>query len=68
MPRAYLSFRLPQDQDAHKHALNGGKYKAMLDKLDQWCRNLSKYDNVELLKVEEVRAKIRELFNEYFND
>lgn len=64
MPLAKLVFRLPQETEEFLLAQNGGKYKAALDDLDNWLRNLAKYENKKNVTIEAAREKLRELMNE----
>lgn len=43
MPKATLTFQLPEEQEEHDFALNGWRYKAALTDLDERLRGLSKH-------------------------
>ncbi len=61
MPRATLTFRLPEEEDEHQLAIDGGKWAAVLWELDMWLRNGAKYEDVDSIPVDGLRVKIREL-------
>lgn len=46
--KAYLSFNLPEENYEHDLALNGYKYKTVIDELDNVLRETIKYDATEL--------------------
>jgi hypothetical protein len=62
---AILKFNLPEETEEHLTALNGGKYKCILSDMDNWLRAKYKYEDQETVTVEESRAKLRELMQEY---
>jgi hypothetical protein len=43
-PTGTLSFPLPQNESQLRVAMNGSKYLNVLYTLNQWCRNVLKYD------------------------
>jgi len=63
--KALLRFDLPQETDEHEAALNGWKYKSIIDDLFQWLRRHDKADT-ESLSVDEVREFLVEARKEYF--
>lgn len=56
-----LTYSLPEERDEYELAMNGARYAIVLEDLDNWLRSLSKYQDIETVTVEEVRAKIVEL-------
>jgi hypothetical protein len=56
--KAILEFNLPEEQDAHRHAINGGAYVAALAELDNLLRGDIKYNEG---LPEDVAAKVREI-------
>lgn len=64
MPHTVLVFDSYTEQEELALAQNGGKYKAVIDDLDNWLRDQYKHQNKRTVKIEEVRAKMRELMNE----
>lgn len=62
--KAYLSFKLPEEREEFLHAQNGTAYKAALEELDNFLRAMQKYEDKELVTIEFVRAKIREIMQE----
>lgn len=63
--KAVLEFNLPEESEEHLNALNGVKYRAVLDELDNELREQWKYQDKQLISIEEVRSLIRELKDEY---
>lgn len=43
MPRANLTFRLPQEQTEYNAAMQGGAAKSTIWSVDQYCRNILKH-------------------------
>ena len=58
--KAILEFNLPEEDDAHKLALDGWKWKSVCEELAQWLRSVHKHTDRETLTVEEVRARLYE--------
>lgn len=58
--KSTLEFNLPDEQEELNMALNGHKYSIVLDDLDSWLRNISKYQGIAVVSIEEVRDKIIE--------
>lgn len=67
--KATLKFNLPEETSEHYDAINGTNYSLVLWDLDQWLRNMIKY-NPEGYPVKEIDAfvKARETLNELMND
>ena len=65
--KAKLVFDLPSEAEEHNDALNGSRYKAALEDLDNWLRGLVKYGH-EYKTVDDAidacRDKLRELRDE----
>ncbi len=71
MAKAYLMFNLDNfiDREEHENALNGSKYKIMLDDMDNWFRSKLKYSSDEIgddgIKwLQEARDKLSQIRNE----
>jgi hypothetical protein len=64
MSRVALSFKLPEEQEDFKLAINGVSYYLVLSDLKDWLRHKRKYEDIEILTIEEVEAKVYELLNE----
>lgn len=64
MPKIYLEFQLPEDEESFEYAKNGILYSIVIDELDNWLRNKSKYEDQEIITIEEVRLKLRQLMSE----
>lgn len=63
MPKATLSFKLPEESNEHKLALDGAKYLYVLQDIDRWLRSQVKH-NGELsedkrMMLQEVRDLLR---------
>ena len=68
MPKATLEFDLPQEQEDHQAAVDGWKYKAALNALDQFLRNEIKHgDHGGAAKntFQIVRDTLRETMDNY---
>ena len=46
MPRAILTYRLPQEADEFQTALDGAKWREVVRELDDVLRSWAKYDSV----------------------
>lgn len=44
MPKATLSFKLPEEREEHKQALNGPAYASALEEMRSYFRNRLKYE------------------------
>jgi hypothetical protein len=64
MPRVYLAFDAVTEKDDYEFALNGWKYKNVIDELDLYLRNKWKYQDENTITIEECRNKIRELMED----
>lgn len=64
MPHTVLVFDSYAEGEELALAQNGGKYRDVIDSLDEWLRTKYKYENKKSIKIEDVRAKINELMNE----
>lgn len=68
MPKVTLTFKMPEEEQEMRTALEGGKYYSVLWELDQFCRSRVKYDeNVPeegKEAYEAVRGKMNSLMAE----
>jgi hypothetical protein len=62
--KAILEFNMPEDREDHKYALHGIEYAIILEELDNWLRNMFKYEDKVKIDIEVVRSKIYELLKE----
>ena len=63
--KAILEFTLPEEQDEHQTALDGGCWKALAFDFDQWLRSFSKHsDPKDWPDLEAIRNKLHELASE----
>lgn len=54
--QAILKFKLPEEAEEHKNALNGVDYKIALDEMDNYLRGQIKYGELD----EGIRAALQE--------
>jgi hypothetical protein len=69
MPKLKLEFDTYEEQEEYYNAINGDKYRYLLQNLDSWLRDIVKhnaYDNTpeEQEFAGKVRDKLRELLEE----
>lgn len=64
---AILRFNLSDEysKEDFKDALNGTNYKRVIEDLIEFLRQKYKYGNRTYIKIEDIRAKINELMDEY---
>lgn len=62
---AILKFSLPEDEEQFNIATHAQDFYFILFELDNWLRDLSKYQEKKDISIEEVRDKIYSLLNEY---
>jgi hypothetical protein len=63
--KTILMFNLPKDADELYNAQKGLDFKCVLWDLDNWLRNMVKYENIESVDPQDVRKKIYDLLDEY---
>ena len=63
--KTVLEFSMPEDKVEFENAYKGSNYKRVIEELDQRLRSLHKYQDQHTIGVEEVRAILVELLNEY---
>ena len=66
MPIATLSFTLPDEEEAHRCAVCGPKYRHILEEVAQAARAMVKYEQGKT--AEEMRDAIWDIFNAYHFD
>ena len=59
-----LQFPLPEERESFYYAQHGMDYSIVIDELDMWLRNMYKYQDLETVSIEEVRAKLYDLKQE----
>jgi len=64
--KATLKFKLPQDYEDYRMAVDASAYQYILFSLDQWLRNYIKYPADDMLEekyatYQEVRDKLHKL-------
>jgi hypothetical protein len=64
MPKATITFNLPEESHEHLMTINAGKYFGVLWDLNEWLRDQSKYQNRETIPVDEVREQLYKLLEE----
>lgn len=62
--KAKLIFQLPEEQDEYNDAINGTKYRVILDELRNFLRTKRKYENQESIKIEELQDFIYKELND----
>lgn len=63
--KTILEFDSLEEVEEIYFAQNGQLYSLILQDLDNWLRTLAKYQNKKYVSIEAVRAKIRELKEDY---
>lgn len=66
--KTILEFEMPEEKEELHYALNGVSYSSVITELDNWLRSKVKYEDIETIKVSEVRSKLSELLAEYITD
>ena len=64
MPKATLSFQLPEEDIEHRHAVNALSYLCVINEYDQYLRGLVKYgpeDDVKSFTPEVAREQLRQI-------
>lgn len=61
MPIATLTFQLPEESEEHQLALDGVKYKMVIDEFNNWLRELEKHQGISAVTISETRAKLAEI-------
>jgi len=69
MPKLKLEFDTITEQEEYYNAVNGDKYRYLLQDLDNWLRDITKYNSYNNTKEEinfadKVRDKLYELLQE----
>lgn len=62
--KSYLSFKLPEQEQEFQCAIQGQKLSIVLWDLDNWLRNMHKYEEKENVRIYDVRKKLRELLQD----
>lgn len=67
--KAILEFTLPEESEDHLSALNGSKYKYIIDNTFNWIRSKTKYSPKPLSKKEyDLLEEMREFLANELND
>jgi hypothetical protein len=67
MPKAQLSFDLPEDQQEFDNAVKGGHYLGVIEEFDNYLRGRLKYEELTE-EVHEALQKARDKLWEIRND
>ena len=59
MPKFTLTFNQPDEQEEFNNAINGGKYRAIIEELDDFLRSKLKYDSTLSIEQHDVYNTIR---------
>ena len=65
MSKAMLEFTLPEEQVDHQLALDGWKWRTIVNDVDNHLRNLSKYQNLVDIPIDRVRKLISDTLEEH---
>ena len=65
MSYGILKFKLPEEQDEFDMAQNGVLYSIILENLSNKLRSMSKYEDKDVISIEELREFLGEQMNEY---
>jgi len=60
MPKLTLTFDTYDERQEMSDAIHGTSYAAALQSVDNWLRNLAKYESKTLIAIDDVRARLRE--------
>lgn len=60
-----LEFNLPEEKEEHYYALNGHLYSIVVDNIIEHLRKLSKYQEKDVVNIDELRQFIIEQLREY---
>ena len=63
--KATLTFDLPEENEEHMNAVQGGSYKAALSELDQRLRAKTKHSEDPSPVYDEVRDWLHEIMGDY---
>lgn len=58
-----MVFSMPEEQEDYESAIKGWAYRATLQELDDFLRKKFKYEDLESIKIEDVRHEIHELLD-----
>lgn len=61
MPKAVLTFQLPEEQEEFEDAQNGASYRRCIQYIDDKLRKMYKYKNLTQVSVIRVRHLINEV-------
>lgn len=69
MPKLTITFDTTEEQEDYYNAINGGSYRYLLQDLDNWLRDITKYNAYNNTPEEQefaykVRDKLCELLEE----
>jgi len=56
--RAILEFDLPDEESNLQLAVDGYKWKSVIEEIDQILRNKAKYEEQETISIDEIRTII----------
>lgn len=57
-----------EDKDELHAAINGMKYKLIIDDMYCWIRQMQKYEDKNTVEVDEIREKLNSLKEMYFHN
>lgn len=59
---------MPEEKEELHYALKGLSYSCVIEELDNWLRAKVKYEDIDVIKITEVRSKLSELLADYITD
>ena len=65
--RATLQFRLPEEEEEHQTALDGWRWKLVVDRMCQFLRSRLKYEDptpTEREVLEDIRKELNDLIDD----
>lgn len=63
--KAILEFDLPEDEHNLQTAIDGYRWKSIIEEVDRLLRNKAKYEDVEVMPIDAVRKIISDTITDY---
>lgn len=60
-----LEFDIPEEKEEHYYALNGHLYSIVVDNIIEHLRKLTKYQNQDIVNIDDLRQFIVDQLKEY---
>jgi hypothetical protein len=65
MPKGYLKFNLPEEQEDFRIAQNGWRYEQVISSFYEILRRKQKYEDVESMAIDDIRQVMSDLMEEW---